>query len=376
MESRAEQNKVMREMISKAIDDNNLKMVVSLISNDLHAEKFGERKDIPIEDAAFGKKWSIMKFLLRDIENKYSKFKPEQLSIIRRGLGFALTAYLHIINFPDIEIVKSFLRLKANPDMQYIAYTALHCAASKGLTDILKLLLHSGYDINVKTSNKNKLAIELAYKNKHSDCVSLLSNHADYNKNVAIYFALICLTDKNSKLYPLLMLPDIFINNILVHLTNKLFWDVFSVYYNDINNLPTKMDLIRSQCAVDQYFKHGKTAGKSLTTFGIHNRSEISVELFNSIKNKLNDNSIALTKKQSQIADDINKYKKNGYSKRNCKGNKILYKYRLFDIRQEPQPIMQSREEQVEIMQRAFEEQKLLFIQPKEVQQNTTVLKK
>jgi ankyrin repeat protein len=378
MESRAEQNKVKREMISKAIDDNNLEMVASLISNDLHAEIFGERKDIPIEDATFGKKWSIMNFLLRDCEEKYSKFKPEQLSIIRRGLGFALTAYLNIINFPDIEIVKSFLRLKANPEMKYgsnTGFTALHYAASKGLTDVLKLLLHSGYNVNAKSSDKNKLAIELAYENKHSDCVSLLSNYADYNKNAAIYFTLTCLTDKNSKLYPLLMSPDIFINHILVHLKNKLFWDVFSVYYNDIKNLPAKIDLIRSQCAVDEYFKYGKKAGTALTTNGIKIRSGTSVKLFTSLENTLDDNSITLTNKQSTIVDEINSYKEKGYGKRDCNGNKILYKYRLFQISQEPELNIQSRENQVEIMKQEFKEKKLLLIQPKEVQQNTGLKK-
>jgi ankyrin repeat protein len=58
--------------------------------------------------------------------------------------------------------------------------SALHLASEKGLTQIVKLLVGAGSDVNNTTTHSDQTALHLAVKNKHHDAaIYLIQNHTD-----------------------------------------------------------------------------------------------------------------------------------------------------------------------------------------------------
>lgn len=83
---------------------------------------------------------------------------------------------LHMASRSDsAEVVKQLLGLKLDPNTgNNNMQTPLHLAASKGYTDVVKVLMEGGCDLNRKTKFTEMTALHLASKNNQTDIVKQL----------------------------------------------------------------------------------------------------------------------------------------------------------------------------------------------------------
>lgn len=111
------------------------------------------------------------------------EMETQRFSIYNDGLGSAkegkkeLNTFLYTaVSTGDTAHVKNLLAQGADPDQSIKGYTTLMCAAEKGLTDISRILIGNGIEVNMKTA-QGMTPLLYAVKNNRMDTVRLLLNH-------------------------------------------------------------------------------------------------------------------------------------------------------------------------------------------------------
>ena len=105
-----------------------------------------------------------------------------------------------------LRVVKDLIECKTNINGFHNDYAPLHLAASKGHSEIVKLLLANGADINLNSRKEKRSAIHFAVINGHNEIVELLTENgciidALDNENVSpLHYVAVKGTSKNAKI--------------------------------------------------------------------------------------------------------------------------------------------------------------------------------
>jgi len=335
VENRAIQNTAKSQLISDAIEKDNLERVKKLINIELH--QIPNTKDLlPIYKAAWERKWNILEFLLSNLEKSFSiESTPDKLIA---HLGYALLDYIDNHLTPAPEMVKRFLNAGADLDNQFCLSKKglLHVAAGRGLLEITKILLEAGCNINALDKD-NHLPLYLAYDAGHEVCGEMLANYQRNKMMDMLLFSLILISDCNSKIYSLFAVPDVFFKiyeygkNIFNDTEKKngqktrtlytkndfLLFEILNVLMAKLNTVHAKLTLHSAECAINESEKN--------------NHSTKSLALFTFLKNTTNDKFMSLTAKAEAINDKVDTFVRYSNEKTHNQGAKsILKKYHLF----------------------------------------------
>lgn len=152
-------------------DDESLsiKFAECLITSGANVNKIDNCGDSPIRVATLTGKKQLVKYFLN------ASAKIEQLDKFGRTPLFTAVQMVTFLGKGKLEMVKFLLSKGANPNLKdNFKFTPLHFACYGPSSDLVKLLIVAGADINATTIDKKLTPLHLACSNGIVDSVKLL----------------------------------------------------------------------------------------------------------------------------------------------------------------------------------------------------------
>ena len=183
-------NNELHPVLCGAIESNCLEIVDILLKANANPDsRVGNKMTTPLHYACLRRNLDIIKSLLRAKANPnvqdISGDTPLTIAVLADEISIPLTWHDHTAprNINVYQIVDALLEAGADPNMpNNINATPLHMAAYKGMTDVVARLLQQNAYLNIQTSNEGLTPLHNAAFYAHIGVIHvLLSNHADPN---------------------------------------------------------------------------------------------------------------------------------------------------------------------------------------------------